>query len=192
MDEFLLGLDIGTSSSKAVLAKADGAVVATMERAHGVSLPRPGWVEHDAEAVWWADVQALLARFDKKELASVKGLCVSGIGPCLCRSGPRGNRCVRPSFTASTPELLPRQTSSPSATALKPSSPVAVPRSAPRRWGRSYSGCAATARSLGKHPALLDGQLVRCTAPYRRVRARPSFGEPVQFALRPGLFLLAC
>lgn len=90
MDELLLGLDIGTSSSKAVLAGADGTVLATLERSHGVSLPQPGWVEHDAESVWWADVQALLARFDKKELASVKGLCVSGIGPCLLPIGAKG------------------------------------------------------------------------------------------------------
>jgi xylulokinase len=53
-------------------------------------LPRPGWVEHDAESVWWADVQALLSRFDKKELASVRGLCVSGIGPCLLPIGAKG------------------------------------------------------------------------------------------------------
>ena len=90
MDELLLGLDIGTSSSKAVLASVDGTVVATMERPHGVSLPRPGWVEHDAEAIWWADLQALLSGFEKKDLASVKGLCVSGIGPCLLPLGPKG------------------------------------------------------------------------------------------------------
>jgi xylulokinase len=83
VDEFLLDLDIGTSSSKAVLARADGTVISTAEQAHKVSLPQPGWVEHDAQAVWWADIQALLARFDKSELASVKGLCVSGLGPVL-------------------------------------------------------------------------------------------------------------
>jgi len=49
--ELLLGLDIGTSSSKAVLARPDGTVVASAERAHELSLPRPGWAEHDAEAV---------------------------------------------------------------------------------------------------------------------------------------------
>ena len=51
MTELLLGLDIGTSSSKAVLATPDGAIVATAEREHALSLPRPGWAEHDAEAV---------------------------------------------------------------------------------------------------------------------------------------------
>ena len=83
MNELLLGLDIGTSSSKAVLARVDGTIVATAELEHGVSLPRPGWVEHDAETVWWSDFEALLHRFGRPNLAKVAGVCVSGIGPCL-------------------------------------------------------------------------------------------------------------
>ena len=90
MDELLLGLDIGTSSSKAVLATPDGTLVDTVERAHGVSLPQPGWVEHDAELVWWADVQALIARFDERQRGAVRGVCVSGIGPCLLPIGAKG------------------------------------------------------------------------------------------------------
>ncbi len=90
MDELLLGLDIGTSSSKAVLAKPDGTLVDTVETAHGVSLPQPGWVEHDAELVWWADLLSLLARFDQRQRGAVRGVCVSGIGPCLLPIGPKG------------------------------------------------------------------------------------------------------
>jgi xylulokinase len=97
MDDLLLGLDIGTSSSKAVVATPDGTVLATLEKAHGVSLPRPGWVEHDAEAVWWADVEALLARVDKAKLARVKGLCISGIGPCLLPIDAKG-KPLRPAI----------------------------------------------------------------------------------------------
>jgi xylulokinase len=55
MSELLLGVDVGTSSSKGVLSSADGEVVATAERPHDLSMPRPGWAEHDAEEVWWAD-----------------------------------------------------------------------------------------------------------------------------------------
>ena len=49
MSEFLLGVDIGTSSSKGMLAHPDGEIIATSERPHELSLPRPGWAEHDAE-----------------------------------------------------------------------------------------------------------------------------------------------
>lgn len=83
MDDLLLGVDIGTSSSKAVVARADGTVVATVERPHATSLPRPGWAEHDAEEVWWTDVLALLGELGAPLLDRVAGVCVSGIGPCL-------------------------------------------------------------------------------------------------------------
>lgn len=80
MTELLLGVDIGTASSKAVLAAPDGRIVATASRPHELSLPRPGWAEADAENVWWADVVALC-----RELATdrIAGVCVSGVGPCL-------------------------------------------------------------------------------------------------------------
>jgi xylulokinase len=81
--ELLLGLDIGTASSKAVLARPDGTVVATAERPHGLSLPRPGWAEHDAEAVWWEDVLALCAELAPRAGDALAGVCVSGIGPCV-------------------------------------------------------------------------------------------------------------
>ena len=52
----LLGIDIGTSSTKGVLATEEGTVLATAVRPHVTSMPRPGWVEHDAESIWWQDV----------------------------------------------------------------------------------------------------------------------------------------
>ena len=58
-EELLLGIDLGTSSSKGVLCRPGGEVVATAERPHEVSMPHPGWVEHDSEEVWWKDFRAL-------------------------------------------------------------------------------------------------------------------------------------
>ncbi|HWE09977.1 MAG TPA: FGGY family carbohydrate kinase [Solirubrobacteraceae bacterium] len=83
MEELLLGIDLGSSSSKAVLAQPDGTIVDAAEREHQLSLPRPGWAEHDAEQVWWGDLQALLAELGRNSLAAVRAVCVSGIGPCL-------------------------------------------------------------------------------------------------------------
>jgi xylulokinase len=59
MSQVLLGIDIGTGSSKAVLASVDGEILATSSRAHKMELPRPGWAEMDAESIWWGDVVAL-------------------------------------------------------------------------------------------------------------------------------------
>jgi xylulokinase len=82
MTQLVVGLDIGTASSKAVLARADGVIVATASRAHTLSLPRPGWAEMDAESVWWDEVASLL-REVTQAAGDIAGLCISGVGPCL-------------------------------------------------------------------------------------------------------------
>lgn len=53
---YLLGVDIGTYESKGVLATTDGHVAFAQVRPHTLSIPRQGWAEHDAEAVWWGDL----------------------------------------------------------------------------------------------------------------------------------------
>jgi xylulokinase len=50
-DRYVLGIDVGTASSKAVLCRTDGAIVGRAQRPHRTSYPRPGWAEHDADAV---------------------------------------------------------------------------------------------------------------------------------------------
>lgn len=54
-------------------------------------MPRPGWVEHDAETVWWADVVALCRELLPGAGDSIAGVGVSGIGPCVvpCDSDDR-------------------------------------------------------------------------------------------------------
>lgn len=83
MSALLLGVDIGTASSKGVLVQADGSVVATATRAHGVSMPHPGWVEQDAQAVWWADFMAISQELTAAVPEPVAAVGVSGLGPCL-------------------------------------------------------------------------------------------------------------
>lgn len=80
MSELLLGVDIGTSSSKGVLARSDGEVVATAERPHELSLPRPGWAEHDAEEVWWKDFVSICRELLEKADDGIAAVCTSGIG----------------------------------------------------------------------------------------------------------------
>ncbi|MBL1078485.1 FGGY-family carbohydrate kinase [Nocardia sp. 2] len=94
----LLGIDIGTSGSKGVLVDRDGMVAMRAERPHRVSTPRPGWVEHDAESVWWADfvtiARDLVAAADGE---TIDALAVSGIGPCLLPADGFG-RPLRPAI----------------------------------------------------------------------------------------------
>src|SRR5664279_3134119 len=49
---YLLALDQGTSSSRAVVFDAGGAIVAMAQAEFRQIFPRPGWVEHDPREIW--------------------------------------------------------------------------------------------------------------------------------------------
>ena len=53
MSGLLLGIDVGTYSSKGVLVESDGKLVKSAVVEHEMSIPHPGWAEQDADAVWW-------------------------------------------------------------------------------------------------------------------------------------------
>ncbi|MFN3008032.1 FGGY-family carbohydrate kinase [Mycolicibacterium wolinskyi] len=83
--DLLLGIDMGTGSTKGVLVDASGSVIATETVPHSMDLPRPGWAEVDAEQLWWREVcqisSALMAQLPSG--GRLAGMCVSGVGPCL-------------------------------------------------------------------------------------------------------------
>ncbi len=83
MTDLLLGVDIGTSSSKGVLVRPDGTIVATAQRPHQLSLPRPGWAEHDGETTWWADFVAIARELAAHQGGRIAAVGVSGIGPAV-------------------------------------------------------------------------------------------------------------
>jgi len=55
----LLALDQGTTSSRAILFDAAGGVVARAQQEFPQLYPRPGWVEHDPEAIWTSQAAVL-------------------------------------------------------------------------------------------------------------------------------------
>jgi glycerol kinase len=54
--DYLLAIDQGTTSTRAILFDTDGAVVHEARRELRQIYPRPGWVEHDPEEIWQAVV----------------------------------------------------------------------------------------------------------------------------------------
>jgi glycerol kinase len=55
-DGYLLAIDQGTTSTRAILFDAEGSVKHTARRDLQQIYPRPGWVEHDPEEIWQAVV----------------------------------------------------------------------------------------------------------------------------------------
>ncbi|MCD6355914.1 MAG: hypothetical protein J7L66_01405 [Anaerolineaceae bacterium] len=74
---YLLGCDIGTYSSKGVLVTTNGKIKYRSSIPHGVSIPKPGWMEHDPDDVWLHDflfiVKDLIkqSEIDPKEIIGV-------------------------------------------------------------------------------------------------------------------------
>lgn len=75
----LLGIDLGTGSTKAVLVEPSGRIVGVGMSPHEVRAPRPGWVEGVPEA-WWASAVEAVARACAEAKASVATLDVVGLG----------------------------------------------------------------------------------------------------------------
>ena len=74
-DPVVLVLDEGTSSARTLAVAADGSVVARAQREFAQHFPKPGWVEHDPEEIWQAQVSTLT-----EVVASLRGRSIAGIG----------------------------------------------------------------------------------------------------------------
>ena len=55
----LIGLDIGTTSCKAIVFAEDGAILGRASREYPVLTPHPNWAEQDAERVWQLTLESL-------------------------------------------------------------------------------------------------------------------------------------
>lgn len=83
---YLLGIDIGTYSSKGVLTTDLGEVVANKTVEHGLNMPHPGYAEHDAERVWWHDFTSIchyLLSETGIHPQEILGVGVSSIAPAI-------------------------------------------------------------------------------------------------------------
>jgi Sugar (pentulose and hexulose) kinases len=78
-----LGIDVGTGSTKAVLADADGRVLAAASRTHAITTPRPDWAEFDASLAWDEIAGVCAELFAEHPAAMLQGVAVSAMGPCL-------------------------------------------------------------------------------------------------------------
>ncbi len=81
----LLGIDVGTSSAKAVLIDSDGSQLAAASRDHATYSPAPGWQEQAAEDWWRGSCEATSEVLERTGTApdQIAGLSLSGQG-CAC------------------------------------------------------------------------------------------------------------
>ena len=64
-NDAILGLDVGTTSTKAVLFDLSGAELAVAEQAYRLHTPQAGWAEQDPDELWQAMVHVLQTIVEK-------------------------------------------------------------------------------------------------------------------------------
>ncbi len=83
--QHVIGLDIGTTSTVAVLLRLPDAVVASASRPVTLSSPHSGWAEEEPQE-WWANACAVLREVlaaVPEARASLRGICVTGMLPAV-------------------------------------------------------------------------------------------------------------
>ena len=52
MSRYVMALDQGTTSTRAIIFDHDGSIVSSSQREHQQIMPQAGWVEHDPQEIW--------------------------------------------------------------------------------------------------------------------------------------------
>ncbi|MBR9853252.1 MAG: glycerol kinase GlpK [Algicola sp.] len=72
MNQYILALDQGTTSSRAVVFDKKGAIVSMAQKEFTQIFPKPGWVEHDPNEIWSTQAGVAAEAVSKKGLKSTQ------------------------------------------------------------------------------------------------------------------------
>ncbi len=98
-EAILLGIDIGTTATKAVLCDTKGHILAEADAPATLHSPQPGWAEEDPEA-WWKNIPKIVRQcLQQADLPadSITAIGVSGMVPTVILIDAHG-RVLRPSI----------------------------------------------------------------------------------------------
>ncbi len=72
MAEYILAMDQGTTSSRALVFDQDMAVISSAQAEFTQHLPRSGWVEHDGEEIWRTSLETARKAIEKAGLEAAQ------------------------------------------------------------------------------------------------------------------------
>ena len=77
MDQYILSLDQGTSSSRAIIFDRTGQIRSMAQREFTQYFPKPGWVEHNPHEIWASQASVIAEAITSID---INGLNIAGIG----------------------------------------------------------------------------------------------------------------
>ena len=77
MDKYILALDQGTSSSRAIVFNHNGDIVSSAQKEFTQIFPKPGWVEHNPKEIWSSQASVMAEAVTS---AGISGDDIAGIG----------------------------------------------------------------------------------------------------------------
>ncbi|HAJ33034.1 MAG TPA: glycerol kinase [Candidatus Atribacteria bacterium] len=77
MAKYIMALDQGTTSSRAIIFNHNGTIVSTDSKEFKQIYPKPGWVEHDPTEIWSSQIEVAKNALNK---AGLKAVDIAAIG----------------------------------------------------------------------------------------------------------------
>jgi glycerol kinase len=77
MEKYILAIDQGTTSCRAILFDADARIAGVGQKEFTQHFPQPGWVEHDAEEIWTCQLAVIRQAM---EVAGISPRQIAAIG----------------------------------------------------------------------------------------------------------------
>jgi glycerol kinase len=77
MPSYLLAIDQGTTSSRAIVFAEDLSIISLAQEEFAQHYPQPGWVEHDAEDIWQSTLNTMRKAMEQAGIAPAQ---LAGIG----------------------------------------------------------------------------------------------------------------
>lgn len=75
-DNYLMGVDVGTTGSKSVIFDVDGQLVSRGHKEYPMTMPKPTWAEQNPDDWWKATVDSIKMAIEKASLGSDEISCI--------------------------------------------------------------------------------------------------------------------
>lgn len=75
-NKYVLAIDQGTTSSRAILFNHEGAIITVAQKGFQQYFPKPGWVEHDPNEIWYTQSSVIKEAMAKADVTDTHIACI--------------------------------------------------------------------------------------------------------------------